>query len=184
MKFEKKRGEDTAVQMGSGSDERIASLFQPDVLLGEQYNDNFRRKVPLEPEKALLLAVLDDGVRCFQDNVLPQNKKKRYFLTKPRNGFSAMNRTGSSRSFRFAPRSVLIPVTSAGDSDNGSNGPWPRGERNSVAPGRCRSASSHKCEIAQHQRYAEMDFRFRNGACRLRCPGPLGRLREESTGVV
>jgi hypothetical protein len=76
MKFEKKRGDNTAVQMGSGSDERIASLFQPDVLLGEQYNDNFRRKVPLEPEKALLLAVLDDGVRCFQDNVVPLNKKK------------------------------------------------------------------------------------------------------------
>ena len=176
MKFEKKRGEDTAVQMGSGSDERIASLFQPDVLLGEQYNDNFRRKVPLEPEKALLLAVLDDGVRCFQDNVLPQNKKKSILF--------AMNRTGSSRSFRFAPRSVLIPVTSAGDSDNGSNGPWPRGERNRVAPGRCRSASSHKCEIAQHQRYAEMDFRFRNGACRLRCPVSLGRLRKEGAGVV
>jgi hypothetical protein len=76
MKFEKKRGEYTAVQMGSGSDERIASLFQPDVLLAEQYSENFRRKIPLEPEKTLLLAVLDDAVRCFQDNVLPQNKKK------------------------------------------------------------------------------------------------------------
>jgi hypothetical protein len=30
----------------------------------------------LEPEKALLLAVLEDGVRCFQDNILPRNKKK------------------------------------------------------------------------------------------------------------
>jgi len=84
MKFEKKRGEDTAVQMGSGSDERIASLFQPDVLLADQYNDNFRRKVPLEPEKALLLAVLDDGVRCFQDNVFPQNKKKQTLFDEAR----------------------------------------------------------------------------------------------------
>ena len=59
-----------------GGDERISSLFQPDVLLAEQYIDNFRRKTPLEPEKALLLAVLEDGIRCFQDNILPRNKKK------------------------------------------------------------------------------------------------------------
>jgi|SRR4030095_596135 hypothetical protein len=76
MKFEKKRAENTGVQTSFGSDEKIALLFQPDVLLAEQYIDNFRRKVPLEPERALLLAVLDDAVRCFQDNVLPQNKKK------------------------------------------------------------------------------------------------------------
>lgn len=84
MKFEKKRSEDTAVQMGSGSDEKIAFLFQPDVLLADQYNDNFRRKVPLEPEKALLLAVLDDGVRCFQDNIMPQNKKKQILFEEAR----------------------------------------------------------------------------------------------------
>lgn len=76
MKFEKKRTEHATVQTNPGSDERIASLFQPDVLLAEQYSDNFRRKTPLEPEKALLLAVLDDAVRSFQDNILPQNKKK------------------------------------------------------------------------------------------------------------
>jgi hypothetical protein len=76
MKFEKKRAENTPVQTNPGGDERISSLFQPDVLLAEQYIENFRRKTPLEPEKALLLAVLEDGVRCFQDNVLPRNKKK------------------------------------------------------------------------------------------------------------
>ena len=105
MKFEKKRGE---IHRANGLRQRRENRvpFQPDVLLGEQYNDNFRRKVPLEPEKALLLAVLDDGVRCFQDNVLPQNKKKQILFAEARNGFSAMNRTGSSRSFRFAPRSV------------------------------------------------------------------------------
>jgi hypothetical protein len=59
----------------SGED-RIASLFQPDALLGDQYLENFRRTIPLEPEKTLLLAVLEDGIRCFQDNVLPRNRKK------------------------------------------------------------------------------------------------------------
>lgn len=76
MKFEKKRIENAPTQTNPGSDERMASLFQPDVLLTEQYIENFRRKTPLEPEKALLLAVLEDGVRCFQDNILPRNRKK------------------------------------------------------------------------------------------------------------
>jgi hypothetical protein len=75
MKFETKRT-DSAEPMVPVSEEKLASLFQPDVLLTQQYLDNFRRKTPLEPEKALLLAVLDDAVRCFQDNVLSQNKKK------------------------------------------------------------------------------------------------------------
>jgi hypothetical protein len=62
--------------VSGGGEDRIASLFQPDALLGDQYLENFRRTVPLEPEKALLLAVLEDGVRSFQDNVLPRNRKK------------------------------------------------------------------------------------------------------------
>lgn len=75
MNFNTKRS-DHSEPIGSASEEKIASLFQPDVLLTEQYIDNYRRKTPLEPEKALLLAVLDDAVRCFQDNLLSQNKKK------------------------------------------------------------------------------------------------------------
>ena len=77
MKLAKKSESQTAVPTVHGGDDRIASLFQPDVLLGDQYLENCRRKIPLEPEKALLLAVLDDGVRCFQDNILSENKKKR-----------------------------------------------------------------------------------------------------------
>jgi hypothetical protein len=76
MKFEKKPVENSAVSTSSVSDEKIASLFQPDVLLADQYSDNFRRKIPLEPERALVLAVLEDAVRCFQDNILPRNRKK------------------------------------------------------------------------------------------------------------
>jgi hypothetical protein len=77
MKLEKKPVENnSSAQASFGGDERLSSLFQPDVLLGDQFIENFRRKTPLEPEKALLLAVLEDGVRCFQDNILPRNKKK------------------------------------------------------------------------------------------------------------
>ena len=76
MKFEKRQIEHPPTQTNPVSDDRMASLFQPDVLLTEQYIENFRRKTSLEPEKALLLAVLEDGVRCFQDNILPRNRKK------------------------------------------------------------------------------------------------------------
>lgn len=77
MKFARKdKEENTDLQVSAGGEERIASLFQPDALLGEQYLDNFRRKTPLEPEKSLVLAVLEDGIRCFQDNIFPQNRKK------------------------------------------------------------------------------------------------------------
>jgi hypothetical protein len=52
MKFNAKQSDNTEL-VGPVSEEKIASLFQPDVLLTEQYSDNFRRKTPLEPEKAL-----------------------------------------------------------------------------------------------------------------------------------
>jgi hypothetical protein len=60
-----------------GLDDRIGSLFQPDTLLGEDYAANFRRKIPLESERTLLLAVLEDGVRCYQENLFAVNGKRR-----------------------------------------------------------------------------------------------------------
>lgn len=64
-------------QRTAGLDDRVGSLFQPDTLLGEDYAANFRRKIPLEPERTLLLAVLEDGIRCFQENLFAINGKRR-----------------------------------------------------------------------------------------------------------
>ena len=61
----------------AGLDDRVGSLFQPDTLLGEDYAANFRRKIPLEPERTLLLAVLEDGIRCFQENLFVVTGKRR-----------------------------------------------------------------------------------------------------------
>lgn len=57
--------------------EKLAlSIFQPDTLLSVQYFETCRRKAHLEPEKKLMLAVLEDAVGCFQ----------KYFLVKNENG--------------------------------------------------------------------------------------------------
>jgi len=69
--------ESGAPQRTYGMDERIGSLFQPDTLLGEDYAANFRRKIPLEPERILLLAILEDGVRCYQENLFVAAGKRR-----------------------------------------------------------------------------------------------------------
>jgi hypothetical protein len=62
------------------ADERVSSLFQPDTLLSTQYFENLRRKTLLEPEKRLMLAILEDGIQCYFDNVhAGGGKKQRLF---------------------------------------------------------------------------------------------------------
>lgn len=58
-------------------DEKLASLFQPDTLLSSQYFDSLRRKTLLEPEKRLMLALLEDAIHCFQDNLSAQTARKK-----------------------------------------------------------------------------------------------------------
>jgi hypothetical protein len=59
------------------ADERVSSLFQPDTLLSTQYFENLRRKTLLEPEKRLMLAILEDGIQCYFDNLHAGGGKKR-----------------------------------------------------------------------------------------------------------
>lgn len=62
------------------ADERVSSLFQPDTLLSTQYFENLRRKTLFEPEKRLMLAILEDGIHCYFDNLHASGgKKKRLF---------------------------------------------------------------------------------------------------------
>ena len=67
----------TADEIHLGSEDKIASIFQPDTLVSEQYFDNLRRKTRLEPETRLMLAVLEDGIDCYQDNFIPRNAAQR-----------------------------------------------------------------------------------------------------------
>lgn len=60
---------------GLSMEERVTSLFQPDTLLPGQYLDTFRRKLHLEPEKKLMLAILEDGIACFQKYLFARDSK-------------------------------------------------------------------------------------------------------------
>ena len=58
-------------------DERIGALFQPDSLLSTHYFETLRRKTISEPEKRLMLAILEDAIHCFQDNLFTRNVRGR-----------------------------------------------------------------------------------------------------------
>lgn len=47
-------------------DDKVRSLFQLDPVLPAQYQNTFHRRLPLLPEKTLMLAVLEDAITCFQ----------------------------------------------------------------------------------------------------------------------
>ena len=49
--------------------ESLAELFTPDIILPEQFFDGARRDSYISGEKALMLAVLEDGIRCFQEHL-------------------------------------------------------------------------------------------------------------------
>jgi hypothetical protein len=76
MEFEAHGAKYAAGDGGVNADERISSLFEPDVL-SSHYFESLHRRTSLEPEKKLMLAVLEDGIRCFQDNVTAQSGTRR-----------------------------------------------------------------------------------------------------------
>ena len=63
-------------ETSAGTEEKVASMFQPDTLLSDQYLSGHKSK-QLDPGKRLMLAVLQDAVLCYQDNILAQETKKK-----------------------------------------------------------------------------------------------------------
>ena len=65
----------------SGAEEALAALFQPDTVAPAEYFKIYERKPGLEPEKTLMLAVLEDAIGCFQNFVCATDKRqKKWFL--------------------------------------------------------------------------------------------------------
>jgi hypothetical protein len=65
------------VHRALNSDERILWLFEPDAVLSAQYFESRRSKTLSQPEKRLMLAVLEDAISCFQNNVLARSGKSK-----------------------------------------------------------------------------------------------------------
>ena len=62
---------------GFAFEEKALAVFQPDVLVSSQYLATYQRKHHLDPERLLMLAVLEDAVVCFQDNIAATCSRKR-----------------------------------------------------------------------------------------------------------
>lgn len=58
-----------------GFEESGASLFRPDTFLPAEYFEAHRHKTHVEPEKALMLAVLEESVQCFQKYVSARDSR-------------------------------------------------------------------------------------------------------------
>ena len=54
---------------GDRTPEALSDLFAPDIILPEQFFEGARRDSYISGEKALMLAVLEDGIRCFQEHL-------------------------------------------------------------------------------------------------------------------
>lgn len=68
---------DSAKRAKDHAGETLVSLFQPDALLSDPYLDSFRRHVTFEPERPLMLALLEDAIKTFQDNRSASGGKNR-----------------------------------------------------------------------------------------------------------
>jgi hypothetical protein len=56
--------------------EKAMAVFQPDILIDCQFQSTYRRRFHLDPERVLMLAVLQDAVVCFQENLMASCKRK------------------------------------------------------------------------------------------------------------
>ena len=65
-------------------EEKVRSLFQADSLAAHQYFNMLHRKDVLGPEEKLMLAVLEDGISCFQKYLFAQDKGERRLFREAR----------------------------------------------------------------------------------------------------
>ncbi len=63
-------------QSQTAFEEKVLAVFQPDILISSQFLATYRRRLHLNPEQVLMLAVLEDAIVCFQDHVAATCKRK------------------------------------------------------------------------------------------------------------
>ena len=77
----------------SASHDRLAGLFEPDVLLPAQFFAAFRREGGLERERLLMLAVLEDAVDCYQKYAHTRDPRSRQMFDESREWVISTDRT-------------------------------------------------------------------------------------------
>ncbi len=55
-------------------EDKVASLFQPDTLLSAEYFERLRKKA-LDPEKKLMLAIIEEAIASYQRYLGAENRK-------------------------------------------------------------------------------------------------------------
>lgn len=71
------RGGSPAARGGERTRTRETDSFGPDVILPGQFYENARTMETASGERALMLAVLEDGIRCFQEHILSPRVRPR-----------------------------------------------------------------------------------------------------------
>ena len=82
-------------------EEKAMMIFQPDILIEAQFQSSHRRRFHLDPERVLMLAVLQDAVLCFQEHVVAQCKRKQSLHREAEEWIS-----NSDRSYMFSFENV------------------------------------------------------------------------------
>jgi hypothetical protein len=77
----------------SGGHDRLATLFEPDVLLPAQFFAAFRRAGGLERERLLMLAVLEDAIDCYQKYAHSRDPRGRQMYEEAREWVISGDRT-------------------------------------------------------------------------------------------
>lgn len=70
-----------------------AHLLQPDTLLPSQYFAALKRKGAHEPERRLVIAVLQDAVDCFQKHIRARDRKARQLFVDAEEWISSSDRS-------------------------------------------------------------------------------------------
>ena len=73
--------------------DKALGIFQPDILSREQFFSTYVRRFHLEPEKILMLAVLQNAVTCFQENLGSAGKKRRRLFLETKDWFMNQDRS-------------------------------------------------------------------------------------------
>jgi hypothetical protein len=77
----------------SAGHDRLAGLFEPDVLLPAQYFAAFRREAGLERERLLMLAVIEDAIDCYQKYAHARDPRGRQMFEESREWVNSTDRS-------------------------------------------------------------------------------------------